>query len=76
MNKQHGLNTLALFSTRYALKRNTSADFANTSALKHIWSDLSKRVQLQILEEIEGEKDLYGYNSWLWDEFLQWAKDN
>jgi len=74
MNKQHSLNTLALFAVRYALPRNTSADFATTASLKQWWPKISKRVQEQIINEIESEKDLYGNNPWLWDDFLTWTK--
>lgn len=69
------LDTLALFAVRYALPRNTSADFAVTSSLDKIWEDLSHGVRKQILETITSEKDLYDYNPWLWDKFLKTHKD-
>lgn len=69
------LDTFALFSVRYALPRNTSADFAVTSSLTQMWDQLSAGVQKQIIEEITSEKDLYGYDAWLWNKFLEEHKD-
>jgi len=76
MNKQHGLNTLALFAVRYALPRQTSADFATISALKHWWPDISERVQKQVISEINDEKDIHHDNPWLWNDFLKWIDEH
>ncbi len=70
----NNINTLALFSVRYAIARNTSADFATVSALHEYWDQISPNVQKQILEEIESEKGLYGNSTHLWDLFLKEMK--
>ena len=69
--KRNHLDTLALFATRYAIPRRTSADMAVTSALRVWWDDISPKVQKMILGEISSECRLYDNDPWLWDEFLK-----
>ena len=69
------LGNLAIFSVRYSLPRNTSADMACTMALASWWKFIPDNDKRMILETIESEKDLYGYDPFLWNEFLQNVKD-
>ena len=67
----NGINTLAIFAIRYAIARNTSADFATVNALNEYWNDISIGTQIQILKEIESEKGMCGNDTTYWDEFLK-----
>jgi len=68
------LGNSLIFMTRYSLPRNTSSDMATTSALRVFWSQLKEVHRKRIVETIESEKDLYGYDAWLWNDFLEWVK--
>lgn len=74
--KQNNLGNAFVFMVRYALPRKTSADMATATALKWWWSELPETHRKIIIEEIEGGKDLYGNDPFLWDDFLKWAESN
>ena len=65
------LSTLAIFSTRYAVTRNGSADYAQTMALNSIWDKLSKAGKNQVLDEIGHTIELNPFDVDLtyWKEF-------
>ncbi len=75
----HKLNQLGnafVFMVRYALPRKTSADMATVTALKSWWKEIPATHKKMILQEMESEKGLWGNDSWLWDEFLEWERKN
>ena len=72
-NKNNHLGNAFIFMVRYATARNTSADMATTTALKVWWEDIPNTHKHIIIEEIASGKDLYGYDAWIWNEFLKWA---
>ena len=71
---QNHLGNALIFMTRYALPRNTSADMATTSALKVLWDEVLDADRQRIIDTIESEKDLYGNDPMLWNEFLKGVK--
>lgn len=73
--KENHLGNAFIFMVRYALPRTTSADMATTSALKVYWEDIPDNHKKMIIEHIEVEKDMYGKDPFIWNDFLKWVND-
>ena len=75
----HMLNQMGnafIFMVRYALPRKTSADMATNTALKSWWKHIPVTHRRTILQEMESEKGMWDNDTWLWDDFLKWEKEN